>query len=222
MKDLLVSTRPSYQHLLMKLSRAPLRRSTFWFLAESEKSEALLAFSCPLAATPPSASLDQNKLKKALWTLSVFNLSLPLVLTLSLPFVSHSPPVFFLSCSSSPKKCIYKTKKKHEPLTSAFHRHTHLLAALYPASDICVSLSLIVSPILSLSPCFTFSPCLPFCSLIYRRCECALPWLSSLSPHTVCPAEDPSCSYGNQLATMLRNIIMLAQKEISFPSRVVR
>lgn len=38
----------------------------------------------------------------------------------------------------------------------------------------------------------------------------------------VCPTEDPSCSYGNQLATMLGNIIMLAQKEISSPGRVVR
>lgn len=141
MKDLLVSTRPSYQHLLMKLSRAPLRRSTFWFLAESEKSEALLAFSCPLAATPPSASLDQNKLKKALWTLSVFNLSLPLVLTLSLPFVSHSPPVFFLSCSGSPKKCIYKKKTTNLSRQLFIDIHTSQLPSTLLQTSVCLYLS---------------------------------------------------------------------------------
>lgn len=36
LKNVLVATRPSYQHLLMKLPRALLRRSTFRFLAESE------------------------------------------------------------------------------------------------------------------------------------------------------------------------------------------
>lgn len=83
MKDLLVSTRPSYQHLLMELSGPCCFALHFDFLLKA-KSEALLAFSPPLAATPLSGLLDRNKLKKALWTLSVFNLSPPLVLTLSL------------------------------------------------------------------------------------------------------------------------------------------
>lgn len=101
MKDLLVSTRPSYQRLLMKLSRARMRRSTFLFFLLKAKSEASLAFSCPLPATPQSGSSDQNKLKKALWTLSVFNLSPILILTLY--FSLSLTPTLFLSCCFSPK-----------------------------------------------------------------------------------------------------------------------
>lgn len=37
MKDLLVSTQPSYQHCLIKVSRAPMRHSAFGLFAESKK-----------------------------------------------------------------------------------------------------------------------------------------------------------------------------------------
>lgn len=168
MKDLLVSTRPSYQRLLMKLSRARMRRSTFLFFLLKAKSEASLAFSCPLPATPQSGSSDQNKLKKALWTLSVFNLSPILILTLY--FSLSLTPTLSLSCCFSPKS-VYRTKKIKKIITDT---HTSYL----PFTPLfCVFISCCLP---SSSPCFTFSPWLFlffffFGSLIFPGCECALP-----------------------------------------------
>lgn len=133
-----------------------------------------MAFSCPLAATPLSGLLDRNKLKKALWTLSVFNLSPPLVLSLALS-PSHSLTTFSPSCSCAPKSVHTRKKETHSTsnlLLQHIRCHAHLSPALYPTLNICECSSLVVSIILSLSPCLTFSPCLPFCSFIFAGCEC--------------------------------------------------
>lgn len=187
------------------------------------ESEVLLAFSRSLAATPLSGLLDQNKLKKALRTLSVFNLFPPLVLSLAL-FLSHSLSLF-LSCSCFPK-CMYKGGGGGCPLpvprqTSHFNPYSayctsHLLLThfkhLWVFISHCLCHPFFVSLFYILTPSSFLFPYLPWVWM------CSF-WLSSLSLHTVCPTKDHSCSYGNQLATMLENIIMLAQKEISSPSR---
>lgn len=146
-----------------------------------ENSETLLAFSCPLAATPLRGLLDQNKLKKALWTLAVFNLSPSLVLT---PALSPSPsrPLFFSSCFrfSLLKKSVYtREKKRHLFIPSTMHNLSfqliHCHTRTCPSSHFKTSASLylaFVSFILSLLYILT-RPSL-FCSLIFSGYECAL------------------------------------------------
>lgn len=128
-----------------------------------ENSETLLAFSCPLAATPLRGLLDQNKLKKALWTLAVFNLSPSLVLTPALSLSPFRPP-FFMSCFL----LLYIQEKKRETcsflvpcITSRFNSFIATLApALHPTLK---HLQVFISRLsLSSSRFYTFSPCRPF------------------------------------------------------------
>lgn len=69
MKNLLDCSQPIYQ-----LYGSVVGLAVSLCILLKEKSERLLAFSCPSAASPRSGLLDQNKLKRALWTLSIFNL----------------------------------------------------------------------------------------------------------------------------------------------------
>lgn len=71
MKNLLVCMQPSYQHLFMKVSWASLCHSTFCW---KRKVKGCWHFPVPCLPLPRGGLLDQNKLKKVLWTLSVFNL----------------------------------------------------------------------------------------------------------------------------------------------------
>lgn len=137
-ESLLARLRPSYQRVLMKRRRACCVTPRFDLLLKA-KSEVLLAFSCFPAATPLSGLLDQNKLKKALWTLSVFNLFPPLVLTVAL-FLSHSLPLF-QSCSCFSKVYVLRGKKKRKLSISCTTRnlslqliqhHSHLPPAFNP------------------------------------------------------------------------------------------
>lgn len=126
MKDLLVCTRPSYQHLLMKLSCPLLRCSTFWFFLLKTEKWSIVSISCSLSATLLSGLLDQNKLKKSLWTVSVFNLSPPHLFWLWLCFSgthSHSFSVMFILLKKVHVQRTKKTRLVHylshvQPLTS--------------------------------------------------------------------------------------------------------
>lgn len=218
MKDLLVSTRPSYQHLLMKLWRALLCHSTFWNFAESSKY--CWHFHIPWRPLPWVGCWIRTNWRRHFGpcqSLTSFPHLSWLLLCSSLTH-SHSFPVMFCFL-----KCMYKGKKRKlsmsctTPHLSLQLIHTsHMLLThfkhLWVFISHCLCHPFFVSLFYILTPSSFLFPYLPW---VWLCSSC----LSSLSLHTVCPTKDHSCSYGNQLATMLENIIMPAQKEISSTSR---
>ena len=146
MKDLLVSTRPSYQRLLMKLSTARMCRSTFWFFCWKWKVKRRWHFPVPCPPLPgvgrrirtnwrrhfgPCQSL--TSLPYSFWLFISLCLSLPL----------------FPCCAASLQKVYIEGKKKkkssltHTPLYLPFTlRFRVFISCCLPSS----------------SPCFTFSP----------------------------------------------------------------
>lgn len=133
-------------------------------------------------------------------------------LTLAHPLVPDSSFVTFSLTPSSPKKCLFPNKASHvesltsTPLACPFSHFQPLWVSFPPLSSLCL-------PGPHSRPAFLFVP------------------LSSLSVNVLLPtvlAVPSRClshlsrNYGNQRATMLGNIIMLAQRGISSPSTVVQ
>lgn len=193
MKDLLVSAWASYQHLPIKLSQALLCGSIFWFLTERQR-ETLLALSFPSLPRPGTGFwIRTNGIRLFGAVKSSTSLS-PRTL---------SPTAFSWMRLCSPTSVRSRTIC---PMSSLWQ--THLSPALYP---ICEPLS----PMSLSSPCLSDShshPVFLFVRLSSRGVNVLFPTARAVPLHCL---SHPSCNYGNRHATMLGNIIMLAQREIS-------
>lgn len=185
MKDLLVSAWASYQHLPVKLSQALLCGTIFWFFTERQR-EALLALSFPMLPRPGTGFWIGTTGRR------LFG---PVKSSTSLP--PHSCFLCFPTSVRSRTIC---------PMSSLWQ--THLSPALYPVGEP-------LSPISLSSPCLSDShshPVFLFVRLSSRGVNVLFPTARAVPSHCL---SHPSCNYGNRHATMLGNIIMLAQREIS-------
>lgn len=136
MKDLLVSSRPSYQHQLMKLSRALLRHSTFcffFFFAESEKVKRCWHFPVPSLPLPWVGCWIRTNWRRHFGPCQSLTSSPPLVLSPAMS-LSHSLPLLFLSCSPLSKKKKKKEKRVHTKRKLSvppYHTWPHLLWSIH-------------------------------------------------------------------------------------------